>query len=159
MMQRYLIALGSNQRSPRFGPPRAVIAAARGALEQAGIRVIAFSPVIASRPVGPSARLFANAAAVVEADCEPPELLARLHEIEAGFGRNRRGQRWRARVLDLDVILWEGGCWGEAGLTVPHIAFRERAFVLGPAARIAGTWCDPVSGLTLRQLRARLATG
>ena len=76
--------------------------------------------------------------------------------IEASFGCRRGGQRWGARVLDLDIILWEGGAWSSPDLTVPHTAFRSRSFVLTPAAAIAPRWRDPVTGLSLRQLRARL---
>jgi len=157
MAHRYLVALGSNQRHLRHGSPRAVIAAALAALEQAGLRIAASSPVVSSLPVGPSARRYANAAAVIEAVCEPDELLARLQDIEDAFGRCRRGEPWRARVLDLDAVLWDGGCWAGPGLIIPHAAFRERRFVLDPAVTIAGHWRDPLSGLTLRQLRGRLA--
>jgi 2-amino-4-hydroxy-6-hydroxymethyldihydropteridine diphosphokinase len=62
-------------------------------------------------------------------------------------------------VLDLDIVLWSGGAWSSPDLTVPHIAFRERGFVLDPAAAIAPAWRDPVSGLTLRQLAARRHPG
>jgi 2-amino-4-hydroxy-6-hydroxymethyldihydropteridine diphosphokinase len=59
-------------------------------------------------------------------------------------------------VIDLDIILWSGGAWGEKGLTVPHAAFRERDFVLRPLLAIVPAWRDPVSGLSVRQLAARL---
>ncbi len=59
-------------------------------------------------------------------------------------------------MLDLDIILWERGPWASPGLIVPHPAFRERRFVLAPATAVAPAWRDPVTGLTLRQLRARL---
>ena len=156
MGERYLVALGSNQRHHRHGSPRAVLVAALAALERSGMAVLAASPIIASRPLGPSQRTYANAAAIVEAQCEPPELLERLQAIEAAFGRRRRGQRWRARVLDLDLVLWAGGCWSEPGLTVPHPAYRERAFVLVPARAVARNWRDPLSGRTVQQLHARL---
>ncbi len=45
---------------------------------------------------------------------------------------------------------------GGPDLIVPHVSFRERGFVLHPAAALAPDWRDPVGGLTLRQLRARL---
>ncbi len=118
---------------------------------------MAESPVIASRPLGPSLRTYANAVALVETDLAPPALLARLKATEQGFGRRRSGQRWSARVLDLDIILWSGGIWASPGLGIPHSAFRERAFVLRPASRIAPGWRDPLTGRTLRQLSARLA--
>jgi len=117
--------------------------------------VIAASPIVETRPVGPSIRRFANAACVIESDESPPELLARLKAIERDFGRCA-GQRWGARVIDLDIILWSGGCWASGALTVPHISFRTRDFVLGPATSIAPGWRDPITKLTLSQLRTRL---
>src|SRR5690606_32497421 len=106
----------------------------------------------------PSIRRFANAAALIESDEAPPALLGRLKAIERAFGR-RRGRRWGARVIDLDIILWSEGAWGDPDLVVPHPRFRERAFVLDPLALIAPRWRDPVSGLTVRHLRARAGRG
>uniref|UniRef100_UPI0015771B8A 2-amino-4-hydroxy-6- hydroxymethyldihydropteridine diphosphokinase n=1 Tax=Sphingomonas bacterium TaxID=1895847 RepID=UPI0015771B8A len=71
------------------------------------------------------------------------------------FGR-RRGRRWGARVLDLDIVLWSGGSWRSPGLTIPHPAFRDRRFVLDPMVALAPRWRDPVTGLTIRQLAAQL---
>ena len=113
------------------------------------------SPVVETPPVGPSIRRFANAACVIESGETPPELLDRLKNIERDFGR-RAGQRWGSRVIDLDIILWSGGCWASPGLVVPHTAYRTRDFVLAPAVATAPDWRDPVTNLTLRQLRSRL---
>jgi 2-amino-4-hydroxy-6-hydroxymethyldihydropteridine diphosphokinase len=66
------------------------------------------------------------------------------------------GQRWRARVLDLDILLWSEGAFEGPGLCIPHIDFAERRFVLDPLARIAAHWRDPRSGLTIYHLKARL---
>lgn len=146
MTATYLIALGSNRRG-RHGSPAATLAAALAAVGG----VVAASRTIATAPIGPSRRRFANAAALIASDERPPELLARLKAIERAFGR-RGGQRWGTRPIDLDIILWSRGSWGERGLIVPHRHFRERAFVLRPAAAIAPDWRDPVTGRTLRQL-------
>lgn len=158
MGERYLIALGSNQRHQRHGSPERVLAAALVALDQAGIAVRSRGPVIRSDPIGPSLRRYANSVVEVETGLTPPKLLAALKRIERAFGRTAAGQRWSSRVLDLDIVLWSGGCWSSPGLTVPHVLFRERAFVLRPALTIAARWRDPVSNLSLRQLAARLAT-
>lgn len=153
---RFLIALGSNIGHPRHGPPRAVLNAALGALDRAGLAVEAASAVIESAPIGPSRRRYANAAAIVLGPPDPPALLTRLQQVERDFGRQRRGSRWQARTLDLDIILWAGGCWHDRALIVPHREFRMRDFVLGPAMAIAADWRDPITGLTLRHLHARL---
>ena len=121
-----------------------------------GLLFVALSPTIDSAPLGPARRRYANAAAVVDSFRPPEALLAMLQEVERIFGRKRRGRRWGARALDLDIVLWDGGVWTSGRLTIPHPRFRERAFVLAPAAAIAPDWRDPLSGLTLRQLAARL---
>lgn len=158
MTQRYLIALGSNVRHHRHGLPPAVLRAALAELAAGGIVVERSSHVVTTAPLGPSPRRYANAAALIATDLAPGALLHRLKQIERRFGR-RGGRRWASRVLDLDIVLWNGGAWSEPGLTVPHIAFRERRFVLDPAAAIAPLWRDPVTGLTLRQLAARHRPG
>jgi len=156
----YLVALGSNMRHPRHGPPRRVLAAAFAALDHGRQDVLAISRVIETPPLGPSRRRYANAAALVRSKRTPHEMLARLHKIERRFGRRRTGSAWRARVLDLDIVLWSGGAFaghdGKADLVIPHPFFRARRFVLDPAAQIAGGWRDPLTGLSIRQLRARL---
>ena len=156
MRQRYLIALGSNKRHHRHGAPGRVLNAALAALERAGVRVDAAAPPMQSLPLGPSKRRYANSAAVIESDLAPEELLTLLKQIEQDFGRRSGGQRWSSRVLDLDIILWNGGAWSSADLTIPHQQFRRRDFVLGPARQIARDWRDPITGLSLNHLYTRL---
>lgn len=152
----YLIALGSNVRTARDGPPRQVLEAARETLEDLGLLIHAVSPIVTTPPMGPSQRKFANAAAIVETFRDPPDLLGLLKATEQVFGRTRRGQRWRARVLDLDIVLWDGGIWESETLIIPHSEFRQRDFVLQPASAIAAEWRDPITNLSLSQLYARL---
>jgi 2-amino-4-hydroxy-6-hydroxymethyldihydropteridine diphosphokinase len=147
----YVIALGSNRRG-RHGEPAAQLRAAIAAVGGA----IAISPIIQTRPIGPSRRRFANAAMLIVSDERPDALLARLKRIERDFGR-RRGRRWDARAIDLDLILWSGGAWASPGLIVPHPHFRTRDFVLRPLCALVPGWRDPLTGRTIRQLAARLA--
>ena len=117
--------------------------------------VAARSPIIASAPMGPAQRRFANAVAVLDSEYDPPSLLAALKRMEREFGR-RSGRRWGDRVLDLDIVLWGEGVWRDHALAIPHPEFRNRTFFLGPATRVAGDWRDPVSGLSIAHLNARL---
>ena len=146
---RYAIAIGSN-RLGRHGPPEAELRAAIAAL---GL-VAAVSRLFPTPPLGPSSRRFANAALILDSPESPSALLARLKTIERDFGR-RAGRRWGTRVIDLDIVLWSGGIWSDAALTVPHRAFRQRRFVLDPLVTLVPAWRDPVTGLTVRQLAAR----
>jgi 2-amino-4-hydroxy-6-hydroxymethyldihydropteridine diphosphokinase len=118
------------------------------------LRPVAASRIIQTTPIGPSSRRFANAAALVESALAPPALLARMKRIERDFGRGR-GRRWGERVLDLDILLWSGGRWSSATLTVPHPRLPARRFALDPLTEIAPDWRIPGCG-TVRQHAARL---
>ena len=133
-----------------------MLAAAIRAMDKAGLKIEAASRPMASAPLGPSLRRYGNGAALVRTRLDPPDLLALLKQIERMFGRRTGGQRWSTRVLDLDIVLWSGGAWATPGLTIPHPAFRERGFVLRPALDLCPDWRDPLTGLTLRHLHARL---
>lgn len=155
-MQRYLIGLGSNIRHHRFGAPERVLKAALERLAQEQeVALLTAAPILRSAPLGPSRRIYANTVAMVKCASEPEIVLDLLQTIEHEFGRVRRGQRWGARVLDLDLLLWSEGCWVSDTLTVPHPELRRRHFVLHPAAKIAPDWRDPHTNRTLRQLSAK----
>lgn len=153
---QYIVALGSNMRVPEVGAPSAVLDSAAELFENQGLDILARSRTMASRPIGPSQRLFANAAILIETRHEPLRLLSMLQSIERKYGRRNRGVYWRARPLDLDIVMWSGGTWSSRDLTIPHPLFRERDFVLRPVAQIAPHWRDPLTGLTVRQLAARV---
>jgi 2-amino-4-hydroxy-6-hydroxymethyldihydropteridine diphosphokinase len=150
----YLIALGSNKRHPLIGYPSQILEHAIASLEMEDVSVFDQSSIIASRPIGPSQRRYANSAAILASPLVPNDLFLRLKQIEHHFGRVYSGQKWRQRTLDLDIILWTGGIWTseDPALSIPHPHWKSRNFVLAPAAEIAGEWRDPITGLTIRQL-------
>jgi 2-amino-4-hydroxy-6-hydroxymethyldihydropteridine diphosphokinase len=82
-------------------------------------------------------------------------MLGKLKFIEREFGR-RRGKRWGPRVLDLDLVLFNGPPVQSRRLTIPHPQLSKRTFVLQPLAAIAPAW--RIEGaLTSRHLAHRLA--
>lgn len=154
MMHVYAIGIGSNRPLGRRGP-RAIVEAAFAALNRPPLRLVARSPIIATRPLGPSDRTYSNAAALIETSLSPLDLLDHLQAVERHFGR-KRYRRWGSRTLDLDILLWSGGTMSHKRLTLPHAALRERAFALTPLTAIAPQWRDPASGLSITHLATRL---
>lgn len=98
---------------------------------------------------------FLNAVIAGRTSLPPRDLLERLLELERRRGRERP-YRWAPRTLDLDLILYGDVVLDERVLTLPHPRFRERRFVLGPLVEVWPEAVDPVSGLTARDLLARL---
>ena len=112
------------------------------------------SPIILNKAVGGAGRDFANAVALVESPLEPSEMLGAIKSIERDFGR-RPGRRWGERVLDLDLVAWDGSRHVTRKLTIPHPRLASRDFVLAPLAAIAPGW--RVKGiLSARHLLSRL---
>jgi 2-amino-4-hydroxy-6-hydroxymethyldihydropteridine diphosphokinase len=152
-----LLGLGANLDHPRYGPPRQTLEAALEALQAGGIAVLARSRWYRSAPVPPSDQpWFLNAVASVETSLSPEALLARLHEIEARFGRSRRRPN-EARVLDLDLLAYHDRVSAPGAVPVlPHPRLAERAFVVLPLLEIAPDWRHPESGLSTAELARRL---
>jgi 2-amino-4-hydroxy-6-hydroxymethyldihydropteridine diphosphokinase len=151
----YAVGIGSNRAGRQGTTPTQIVAAALDALDDSPLSLLDAGPIVHSAPIGPSLRRYANCAALIASPLMPDDILELLHDIEARFGRKRH-QRWGARSLDLDLILWSEGSFAADGLTIPHRAFRERDFVLGPLVKIAPEWHDPLTGLSIRQLWTRL---
>lgn len=152
---RVAVALGSN-----LGDRAGHLAWACEALGALITDLIA-SPPIETAPLGvPDAQPpYLNAVVVGRTTLPPRAVLTALLDLEARRGRVRTGVR-SARTLDLDLILYDGLVVDEPGLQIPHPRFRERPFVLGPLARLAPRWRDPVTGDTLaRTWRRRRLPG
>ena len=141
------IAFGGN-----LGDTRTILEDALGMFDaDPNIEVLQRSSWYVSKPVGPPQPDYINGCVVVRTHLPPRELLARLHEIEHAFGRERK-EHWGARTLDLDLILYDQIVLDDAVITVPHPRMRERAFVLTPLAEIAPDWIDPLSGANIASL-------
>lgn len=96
------------------------------------VKIIKASGVYETAPVGYTEQpSFYNAALLVEAACSPFVLLGECLGIEAAMGRTREIKNG-PRVLDLDLLLYEGFRHESFELTVPHPRILERAFVMVP---------------------------
>ncbi len=86
---------------------------------------------------------YLNQALEIKTGHSPKELLKILLEIEDKMGRIR-GEKWDARNIDLDLLLYGGQVVQETGLIIPHPLLTERNFVLVPLMEIAGEVVHPV---------------
>lgn len=132
------VALGSN-----LGDRLATLRSATRMLRDGvapGTRLLRCSPVYETRPLGPASESYLNAVVELRTCAEPVALLAALQGLELRHGRTRR-ERWEARTLDLDLLVWEGPRGSvelaEPGLRLPHPELERRDFVLAPLVALA----------------------
>lgn len=129
-MVRAAIGIGSNLNDPERNVRRAI-----SALSRFG-KVTAQSRLYRSKPWGVADQPdFCNAAALLDTDLSPEELLRALQALEAELGRVP-GERWGPRAIDLDILLYGDLALDMPGLEIPHPRLRERAFVLAPLSEV-----------------------
>lgn len=134
------IGLGSN-----LGNPQEQVSRAIEALDKlSDSRMLSCSSLYASKPMGPQDQPdFINAVCLLETGFKPHKLLSQLQAIEQAHGRERKSERWGARTLDLDILLFGSHTIDSEDLTVPHYGMAEREFVLVPLFEIAPTMVMP----------------
>jgi 2-amino-4-hydroxy-6-hydroxymethyldihydropteridine diphosphokinase len=155
-MPTCLIGLGANLGNRRETLDRAVELLG----QQSGVRLLRVSRWQETRPAGPPVGgaeqpLYLNGAATIETSLAPSALLAVLQAIEHDLGRRRR-QRWEARPVDLDLLLYDDRVERSDSLVVPHPRMAWRRFVLEPASQIAPSMTHPVIGWTIARLLEHL---
>lgn len=149
------IGLGSNLQEP-IGQLRSAVIALGGLRDS---RVAAVSRVYRSAAVGPGDQPdYLNAVLRLDTALAPEALLQQLQAIETSQGRIRI-ERWGARTLDLDILLYGELEIVTPTLTIPHPALSSRNFVLYPLADISGPNLVLPDGSDLGTLLARCPRG
>lgn len=120
-------------------------------------QLLAVSPWYSSKALGPGSQPdYRNGVAQLATTLSPGQLLAALQAIEHRQGRQRE-QRWAARTLDLDILLYGDLVMASVNLTIPHPQMTERNFVLSPLFDLAPGLILP-DGTTLVSHLANCAT-
>jgi 2-amino-4-hydroxy-6-hydroxymethyldihydropteridine diphosphokinase len=127
--------------------------AARRLRQEPRVAVLRASRVYDTEPIGPPQPRYLNAVLELETGLRPKALLALLQLTERAAGR-RRGGRWSARTLDLDLLLFDDLVLETPTLALPHPALVSRRFVLAPLAELCPERIVPGTGNTVAQLLA-----
>ena len=131
--------------------------------EQIG-KVISLSAFYMTAPWGfESDNSFLNAAACIETELLPLEVLQKTQEIERELGRTHKstGGVYSDRLIDIDLLMYDDLILSPtspsgAELSLPHPLMAERDFVMKPMAEIAPELVHPVLGKTMSLLLSLL---
>ena len=113
-------------------------------------RIVAQSSIYETAPWGVENQPdFLNQAVELDTEQNPEELLKNILSIELALGRERH-QKWYARTIDIDILLYHKLLISSKDLIVPHLRLPYRKFGLIPLAEIAPTFIHPQTNKTIR---------
>ena len=149
------IGLGSN-----LGDRESCIDKALKLLGEAdGVEVCRVSDFTETRPLGSADQPnYINAVSEIRTTLGAEDFFGKLGEIESSLGRVR-GEKWSARTIDLDLLLFGTERISTAELTVPHAGMHLRSFVLKGLCQLNPGFVHPVIGESMVELAARLNGG
>ena len=114
--------------------------------------LIKASSLYETEPWGLSSQpLFLNQAAEITTSLSARQVLERCQEIEHFLGRER-GDRWAARLIDIDLLIYGNELTATPLLTLPHPYIEQRKFVLIPLVELEPDLILPGSGKSVLQL-------
>lgn len=149
-MKAYL-GLGTN-----LGNKEANLHAAVRLINERIGKVTSLSSFYETAPWGfTSEHSFLNAAAAVETTLSPLAVLHATQAIERELGRLKKssGGVYSDRLIDIDILLYDGLIVRTPELQIPHPLMTERDFVMTPLIEIAGEAVHPVFKKRLAELK------
>lgn len=141
------IALGTNQ-----GNRLENMRKARFFLEHISESESICSSLYETEPIGPADKAFYNAAVRISTTDTPEQLLQTLKQYERDAGRDLWAPRWSNRIIDLDIIAFQGVRIELDWLQIPHKEYTKRRFVLVPLQEIEPGWNDPLTSFSIHDL-------
>ena len=149
-MHLAFIGLGSNLGNERNGifesPKKQLLNAIQSIDNQTTIHLLRTSHFYQTQAIGPGDQPdYINAAIKIETSLSANQLLLALQSIENHQGRVRK-ERWGARTLDLDILIFDQLIENSKQLTLPHPRAHERAFVLAPLKDLDANLVIPKRG-------------
>jgi 2-amino-4-hydroxy-6-hydroxymethyldihydropteridine diphosphokinase len=110
------------------------------------------SSVYESEPVGFSGDSFYNLVVGFKSSLPISEILQTLRQIESDNGRIRKGQKFSAHTLDLDLILYGDLIVKQGDVQIPRQDIEIYAFVLEPLTEIAPDLQHPLLSISYKKL-------
>jgi 2-amino-4-hydroxy-6-hydroxymethyldihydropteridine diphosphokinase len=115
-------------------------------------KILKESSLYESEPLGDSTDWYVNGAIEIETKFKPEMLLNKFKNIERAMGRKKVKKRWGARIIDLDILLYDSLVMKKKNLHIPHPEMPHRKFVLIPLSEIAPQVIHPELGVTISEL-------
>ena len=108
------------------------------------------STVYRSKAVGFEGDDFLNLVVRLRSEESPFEICEEIERLHNLSGREREGEKWVSRPLDIDLLLYNDLVMKERPVRVPRDDVLRYSFVLRPMAELAPDLVHPETGRTMR---------
>mgnify|MGYP005988031019 CR=1 FL=1 len=148
LLQKIFISLGTNEGNRLQNLQKAI-----DVLHEEVGSILTISPVYETSSWGFESEDFLNCCVGLTSSLSPEDLLVAFKRIEKSFGRKDKiGDSYQARVIDIDILFYENEIINKENLQVPHVGLTERRFVLQPLFDIASDYTHPKLNRTIKEL-------
>lgn len=118
---------------------------------------LSLSPVYKTRAVGFDGDDFFNLVASFYTTLSPLEVEKQLKAIENNHGRRRDQDKFSARTLDIDLLLYDDQIIDSDGISVPRDEIEKYAFVLSPLADLAPNLIHPQTKKSMAEMWSEMS--
>lgn len=155
-MKKAVIGMGSNMgdRAENLTQARKLMS------ERVGV-ITRCSSVAETESWGFDAPPFLNQAVILQTELPPLALLDELQQIERELGRTQKTQIvdgapvYQSRTIDLDILDYDGMCYQDSRLTIPHPHIGDRNFVINELVELGLQELIPTSCLETSKKQPR----
>lgn len=125
-MTNVIVGLGGN-----LGEPLLILNAALSKIKKLGSE-LKVSRFYSTKPISTiSQPRFINAVCSFKTNLNPHALFLKLEEIEKDLGKVKKTKE-APRLIDLDILFYGCEIYEKEGLSIPHLHWKDRLFVLVP---------------------------
>lgn len=145
---RVFLGLGTN-----LGDREMNLVTAKDLLMKKGVMILGQSSVDETIPLGGMDQpKYLNQVVECETGFLPEELLILCKTVEKEMGRPVVGERWGARIIDIDILFYGNEIVDTLNLKIPHVGVVERDFVMEELLELAPDFVHPVLKKSIREL-------
>jgi len=127
------------------------------------VAILASAPIYETEPIGVPEEYthieFYNTVIIIGTSLDAHKLFSHLQKIETALGRKRTFRQNTPRLIDIDLIYYNGQTIRSGGLVIPHPRWTKRRFVLQPLADVRGYLVLPGHDRRVRDILAALPAG
>lgn len=102
-----------------------------------------------------SSESYYNKALEIGIQTDLDALMQRFLDVEAAMGRNREGEGYTDRIIDIDILAVEQHVQHSEVLVCPHPRLHERRFALEPMRELWPDWVHPKLHMSVKELIAQ----